>query len=191
MSRSPNGGVKFIRNKQILRVRLPQYPAYFGLLATTAFVAFIELFPILIFSGGFHPRLSTARNALLIAYGLGLANFLRHCWWNHSGRWDLVIDYNRQTVELPPTFGRKTRLQINLSDIIHLKTATRRQNEDDSSYLYYPTLSWQNGNSARGKLATFYKESKSERFVEWLRPLLKINDASEEAVGWKSAIDKT
>jgi hypothetical protein len=183
LSDSPNGGVKFFQNKQSLRVRLTPFPAYYTLFAATGLLAFLELFPIAFFYGGFHPRIAIARAALIIAYGYGLQAFLQQCWRSHRGRSDLVIDYARQTVELPATFGRKTKLQIDLSaiDRLTLKTTPHEESEDGpgGTCRYVPTLYWQNGDSAKGKLAKFRSKSKAEQFVEWLHPQLKSHSSNE------------
>ena len=179
-SPSPNGGVKFFRNEHRLRVRLPRYPALYRLLATTGLLAFLAQFPIAIFGGGFNPRPSTALAAIYLAYGYGLLTFLWTLWVNNSGRSDLIIDYTRQIVELPRTFGRKTKLQIDMSDITRFTVRTATQSsEDDVRYTYIPTLFWQNGDPAQGKLLEFYNKPKAERFVDWLLPLLESNGESE------------
>lgn len=189
-SSSPNGGVRFYQDQHSLRVRLPRYPAVAVLLAVAGLFGFLATFPIAFLFGGFHPRLPVVGTALVIAYGSGLAAFLWQLWANHSGKSDLVIDHNQQTVALPKTFGRKTKIQIAVSDIkkLFVETVAQKGREGGTTYTYVPTLLWQNSNPAQGKLAEFYTQAKAERFVDWLRPQLKISAASEESITWKSSM---
>lgn len=180
---SPTGGVRVFRKEHSLRVRLPRHPALYSMLASTGLIAFLELFPIAIFCGGFNPRPNIALKAIYIAYGYGLASFLWTLWVNNSGRSDLVIDYTRQIVELPRTFGRKIKLQIALSAITRftVRTEVKEQSEGGETYTYIPTLFWQNGDPAQGKLLEFRDKSKAARFVDWLLPLLESNCDNERA----------
>ncbi len=196
---APNGGIKFFQDAQTVRVRLPRYPAFVVLLATTGLVGFIAIFPIAFLGGGFHPRPSIVIAGLFLAYASGAVMFLRQRWVNNGGRSDLVIDNARQTVELPRTFGRKTKIQIPLSDLTELQIDIAiNSGESGSTFQYIPTLSWRNGEFGQGKLAELYGEPKARQFVDWLRPLLKLDDSGAKTVGWKStmplrksSIDKT
>ena len=186
---SSNGGVKFFQHGQTLRIRLPRYPAFVVLLATTGLVGFIAIFPIAFLGGGFHPRLSVVTTGLLIAYTSGAFMFLRQRWVNNCGRADLIINHARQTVELPRTFGRKTKIQIPLSQLTGLQIDIAiNSGESGSTFPYIPTLSWRNGEFGQGKLVEMYKESAARQFVDWLRPQLKLDDSVEKTVGWKSTM---
>jgi len=177
---SPNGGVRFFRDEHILRVRLPRHPAIYRFLATTGFVAFLELFPIAIFCGGFDPRPSIALNAIYIAYGYGLVTFLWTLWVNNSGESDLIIDYTRKIVELPRTFRRKTRLQINMSDITRLTVRTASETSGNGErFTYIPTLFWESDTRTQGKLMEFYLKRNAEQFVEWLHPQLEVPESNQ------------
>lgn len=189
-SGSPNGGVKFIQDQHSLRVRLPRYPAIAVLLAVAGLIGFLEIFPIAFLMGGFHPRLSVVTIAIVIAYGSGVVAFLWQLWATHSGKSDLVIDLNQQSLALPRTFGRKTRIQIAVSEIkkLYVETVAQQNNKGGTTYTYVPTLSWRNGDLAQGKLAEFYNKAKAERLVEWLRLQLKISATSEENIAWKSSM---
>jgi hypothetical protein len=192
-SGSPNGGVKFHQGQHSLRVRLPRYPAVAVLLAVAGLIGFLEIFPIAFLMGGFHPRLSVVTTAIVIAYGSGIAAFLWQLWATHAGKSDLVIDLAKQSVALPQTFGRKTRIQIAISEIrkLSVETVAQKSSEGGSTYTYVPTLLWQNSDPTQGKLAEFYNKAKAERFVDWLRPQLKITGSSAEHIPWKSSMPVT
>lgn len=188
-SQSPNGGFKYSEEGQILRVRLPRFPASIIFLVTTGFVGFASIFPVAIRGGGFHPSIPTVSTGLIIVFSSGLLMFLRQYWVNHSESSYLVIDNARQMVELPRTFGRKTKLQIPLSDIVDLQVDIAiNPGEDGSTFPYNPTLSWKNSEFGQGKLAELYTHSSAWQFVDWLSPRLRIGGTAPKSTPWKSAM---
>lgn len=188
--RTPNGGAHFRQDGPILRIRLPRYPAYVFLLAITGLVGFLETFPIAFFGGGFNPRTPIVATALVIAYGAGLASFFWQCRATYSGRSDLLIDTSRQIAELPRTFGRKTKIEVPLSRIRDLTVVAKanKGSEGGITYTYVPTLSWRDADPAPGELGEWYRESKAQAFVDWLRPQLNINSSNESSTAWKGTM---
>lgn len=183
----PNGGVRFSRKGSITRVRLPRFPWFAFPLGATGIVGFIGIFP-LVFTAGFHPGFNRAKAALFIAYGSGCLMLLRELWRWSRGTDDLIINSDRNTAELPQTFGRKTKIQIPLAEIksLNLETVVLPNRDGEPSYNYVPTLVWKNSHHAPGKLAEYLSQAKAQAFVDWLRPQLKISDLNEKSTTSRS-----
>jgi hypothetical protein len=184
--RSSNGRVKTIRDGYFLRVRLPRYPGWGLGMAVTGLVAFIEAFLLAFIGGGFHPKAGLGAAAIVIAGVSGIAVAAWHWWKTHSGVNDLTIDERDGSIELPLTFGRKTRMPISAADVSGVIVDTTLQN--NNSPMYVPTIVLCDQKPSDGKLAEWVDETRAENFAAWLRTQLKIIETNKNPTTWKSTM---
>ena len=183
--RSPNGRIKTIRDGHFLRIRLPRYPGWAWGMAVTGIVAFIEAFLLAFIGGGFHPKAGLGAAAIVIACASGIAVAVWEWWKTHSGVSDLTIDERDGSIELPLTFGRKTRVPISAADVAGVAVDTVSQN---NSSTYVPTLVLRDQKPSDGKLAEWFNKTDAENFATWLRTQLKIAESNKKPAAWKDAM---
>jgi hypothetical protein len=167
------GGVRIIRDGMATRVRLPSFPAVGWGLVATGGLGFVSMFVVGI-STGMQPSLGYVTCSIGVVYLGGLAVYLWQRQKINSGIDDLVINKAANTLELPPTQGRKQRATVNRADVEHLtvETVVHTSSKGGISYTYQPTLILRQANPQ--KLAGWSDKVKADDFAAWLREQLGL-----------------
>jgi len=167
------GGVKIISEGMVTRIRLPRFSAVVWAVATTGGLGFIAIF-LVGFGTKMEPTIPVALAALAAVYGAGLVVYLWQRQKINSGIDDLLINEASRTMELPLTFGRKTRITASVADIVCLavEPIEHRSSKGGISYTYAPTLRLRGAEACVQKLADWSDQRKAEAFTEWLRARL-------------------
>ncbi len=165
------GGARWTEERQLIRVRLPRYPATVCGLVVIAFASFISIFPLGI-GFGFHPNLPVALFTwvIVLAGGVGVAAWQ----WLKAvrGDFDLVIHPMERTVELPATFGRKRRRTEPFSAFsgIDVENIVIGESKGQRNYMHGVTLRRKDGGTEQ--LTEWSREARAESLAEWLRDRL-------------------
>lgn len=163
------GGVKLISEMMVTRVRLPRIqplvmalPALAGLSFAAAILMANGVFsgPPLVVGGW---MLADVLLGGAVAYGWQYCKI-------HSGLQDLLIDEGARTIQLPLTYGRRTRTPEPFSQIkeVFLKKV-RHQRKGGVYYTYLVTLELKDG-SAHSLIDL--NEARAEAFAAWLKEKL-------------------
>ena len=163
------GGVKIVREGSRIRARLPMDSALGVALIVFGGLGFVLLF-VIGFSTGMRPGLGLVATGIGITYLSGpVAYFLARS-KIESGVYDLVIDQDARTIELPPEFGRKQREKFPLADVTGLRVDMRMHTSGKGgvSHTYAPLLEMGKTNQSL-QLADWGDQKKAEEFSAWLR----------------------
>jgi len=187
--RPPAGGVRIISDGMVTRIRLPKFPALGWGLAATGGLGFIAIF-IVGFSTNMTPAIPVVLATFAAVYGTGFGVY----WWQrqkiNSGIDDLLINEVSRSLELPLTYGRKTRITARVADIksLFVEKIEHRGNKGGTSYTYAPTLHLAGTEPATQKLADWTDELKANEFTEWLRQKLGPNIPTNAAFSTPSGL---
>jgi len=127
----------------------------------------------------FHPPLQTISAAwitiLVGAIGFGAQRWLKI----HSGDEDMIIDERARTVSLPPTFGRKNRVTINISNIqaVAVEKLGHSTGKGRTTYSYAPALRLKKQSGIDTTLVDWLDEPRAAAFATWLRQQLGLPPA--------------
>lgn len=163
------GGMKIITDGRFTRVRLPRGSAWYWGLGATIILAISAFFAVGL-PAGMHPSISTTLLAIGVVYCAGLATYL----WRRnrigSGIDDLIIDDSSRLLELPLTFGRRTRVAVGFQDIaaIWVERIVHQDNDGRVTYSYAPTIEMRRTDVPSEKLADWSDQLKAHDFARWL-----------------------
>jgi hypothetical protein len=161
-------GAKTFERERRLHVRLPRLsPIMTGAVIAGA-ASFVSIFVVLI-GAGENPSVFFMLFVWAVVLGLGVGGTLWSSRKAATGRADLIIDPDRQTVQLPATFGRKKVETIAAGEIsgVTIDTIERRGRKGGRSYSYAVTLECRNGR--REKLTDWMDKDRADRLAAWLR----------------------
>ena len=162
------GGARWTEERQLIRVRLPRYPAAVCGLVVIGFASFISLFP-LAFGVGSHPSVPVALLtwAIVLGGGMGVAAWQ----WLKAmrGDFDLVIRPMERKLELPATFGRKRRRTEPFSTFsgIDVENIVVGEYKGERTYRHGVILLRKDGGT--DQLTEWCREERAQSLAEWLR----------------------
>ena len=176
----PGGGVHIITESRRIRVRMTEWSPAGSAMATIALLAFLSVFAVGV-SQGFHPSLPVMGFtwAIIIAGGLVAGGW--HGLNIRRGKFDLIIDGQDGTLELPAMAGRKSRRRIPFNQIENLlvETVLAPKSDSESQPKYAPAIVIEGSAPATEKLAEWMDEKKAYEFVHWLRERVPCKNAPQ------------
>jgi hypothetical protein len=94
----------------------------------------------------------------------------------NSGIDDLIINEGARTLDLPPAFGRKERMLLNLADVaaITIEKVEHHSSKGGISYTYAPALCLHGNHSGMQRLADWSDRLKAKDFADWLSKRINI-----------------
>jgi hypothetical protein len=172
-------GVKTWDDGFMVRVRLPRATPLCIAFLATGIVAFLAIFPVVFFCGGFHPSKSVMYCVWPLVVGSFPLGYVVATWRQSRGGCDLVIDTTAGKVLLPRTFGRMCRVQVPLHELtsIEVRDANPPGARGGLCYSDCPTLVFTgaDGINRAEKLAQWADPRRAEALVAWLRQRLKMD----------------
>lgn len=165
------GGVKVRTALRQTRVRMTEFSPLASGIVTVALLAFLSIFVICFGFGGFHPSL----RVVSVTWGVVLAGGVAMWIWNWinilKGKYDLVLDEMKSSIQLPLTCGRKTRKAFAFAEVAdcYVDTIEKRDSEGSASYTYVPTLRLGSVDGPSEKLAEWHDGDRAREFVAWLK----------------------
>lgn len=169
------GGAKIKTELRRTRARLSEFSPLGAGSVTVALLAFLSIFVVGILGGGFHPPLRTMLITWAVILSGGVVAGVWHWAKILSGKYDLIIDTQGDTLELPLTCGRKTRRQVPFAQVqgVRVDTVQKSSSGDgEPAVMHAPTLELAGAESSEERLAEWYDSKRAEGFVEWLRSQL-------------------
>jgi hypothetical protein len=87
-----------------------------------------------------------------------------------KGKYDLVLDEMRSSIQLPLRCGRKTRKEFAFVEVAgcYVDTIEKRDSEGSVSHTYAPTLRLGSADGPLEKLAEWHDGDRAREFVGWL-----------------------
>lgn len=173
--RADAAGAKTFLHNHRLHVRLPRYSPLIAGAATTGIAAFASIFIVLIATGG-NPGVMFMLGVWMLVLGGGAVVAFWQSRKQSSGRTDLIIDPDRQTIQLPATFDRKQPVTIAAAEVfeISVETIARRGSKGGTTYTYAVTLELNGGR--REKLTEWMDKGRADRLASWLRGKIVVAD---------------
>jgi hypothetical protein len=178
-ARKPAGGAVIREQDMQTRVRLSGIPAAVAGILTAGAVAFLLIFVVGFFCGGFHPSL----DLMIYVWSFILCVSIAVTAWtarrNARGLRDLVIDEGDRTLLLPATFGREGPLTIPFQAVAGVEVEERlRLREEEPGKRYAPTLvlASRGPPPRRETLAEWINQEPAEGLARWLRKKLRLGD---------------
>jgi len=166
----PAGGVNLICEPGRTRARLSPCSPFAAGLAATTLLAFLSIFVVCFFWGGWHPAMSTMLATWSVILGGGLAVGAWQGLRAFCGTYDLTIDEVSGCLELPLTHGRKKTVRVPFCRIEKLQVETiQKPCEDRPSVTYAPTLFVSGEQPISERLAEWPDADKARQFMNWLR----------------------
>ena len=175
------GGVKLRTSLQQTRARMIEYPPLASAIVATALLAFVSIFVVGFGFGGFNPSLRVAGVTWAVVLSGGI---LIGIWsWINTlqGKYDLVLDEMRSSIQLPLTCGRKTLKILGFGEVhdCYVETIERRGSEDSVSHTYVPTLRLAAADGPLEKLAEWHDAERAREFVAWLNEKLRKSSLTQ------------
>lgn len=168
------GGVKLRTTLRRTRARMTEFSPLMSGVLTVALLSFLSIFVIGFGFGGFHPSLRVVG----VTWGIVLAGGVAMGIWQWinilRGKYDLVLDEMRSSIQLPLTCGRKTRKTFGFGEVhgCYVETIEKRDNEGATTYTYVPTLRLTAADGPLEKLAEWHDAERAREFVAWLNEKL-------------------
>ena len=163
------GGMKIIKDALTTRIRMPQYSPIAWALVTTGALGFVFVF-VVGFGTQMNPSMGLILSIIALVYLSGAGVFAWQWLKIQSGIDDLVINKGSRTLDLPQTFGRKSRVTTKLDDIqsVWVEKRIHTSSKGGVSYTYAPTLSMRNADPLEQTLADWSDETRANDFKTWL-----------------------
>ena len=168
------GGVKVRTALRQTRARMTEFSPLASGIVTVALLAFLSIFVICFGFGGFHPSL----RVVSVTWGIILIGGVAMWIWSWinilKGKYDLVLDEMKSSIQLPLTCGRKTRKTFAFTEVhgCFVETIEKRDSEGSASYTYVPTLRMAASDVPLEKLAEWHDGDRAREFVAWLNAKL-------------------
>jgi uncharacterized membrane protein (DUF485 family) len=145
-------------------------------IVTVALLAFLSIFVICFGFGGFHPPL----RVVSVTWGIVLAGGVAVWIWSWinilKGKYDLVLDEMKSSIQLPLTCGRKTRKAFAFAEVAgcyvdRLRSGIAKARRAIRTYV--PTLRLGSADGPMEKLAEWHDSDRAREFVAWLNEKLR------------------
>jgi len=164
------GGVQVRTALRQTRARMTEFSPLASGIVTVALLTFLSIFVICFGFGGFHPTM----RVVSVTWGIVLAGGVAAWIWSWvnilKGKYDLVLDEMKSSIQLPLTCGRRTRRMIAFAEVAgcYVDTIEERDSEGSASHTYAPTLRLGSADGPMEKLAEWHDAERAREFVAWL-----------------------
>jgi hypothetical protein len=171
-------GAKVWDDGSVVRVRLPRVAPLFLAFFATGIVAFLAVFPVGFFCGGFHPSKSLMYCVWPLVLGSFPLGYVVAARRQSRGGCNLVIDTAAGKVLLPSTFGRKSRDPLPLDEVTSIEVRDANPPGASGGLCYSACLTLvftaADGTSTAEKLTQWADPGRAESLAAWLRQRLKV-----------------
>ncbi|HLX60584.1 MAG TPA: DUF3592 domain-containing protein [Planctomycetota bacterium] len=161
--------VKILSEGSLTRARIVAFPAFAVAGMTLAAEAFVSVFVVGFFLGGFHPSITVAVVQWSVLLLSAAAVFVRQKVREQSGANDLIIDRVRREVTLPKYVARHEHVTLPLAAVSRISSRSTKDRRS-SAVRHAVTIEWVASGAARAEIvAEWQDQRKAEAFAEWLR----------------------
>lgn len=162
------------------RVRLAEFPIPMILIGTFGIAAFLGLFVVLPFFGGFHPSLRTMHVSW---FGILSVTVCVTVWYSIrvlAGKYDLMFDELGGFMEIPATNGRKSRQRFPLSAItaVNIQTVQNPKDSDEAARRYAVDLEIADGAPRSERVFVWHNREKPSKLADWIHSKLPVQPSS-------------